>query len=163
MGCQNAVIDILYDVIQRRKHLKGCMKTEMRAVLLKGLDEHLPTMRTFPVPARGWLRAVRDALGLSQRQVAKKLGMRQQPYAAMEEREKGGTVTLETLERAAGALDCDLVYYLVPKPGLAQTFTELAAKHDPAQAHRRATEHSMALEGQGAVKSKQPRRGQGAP
>jgi predicted DNA-binding mobile mystery protein A len=101
------------------------------------------------VPAKGWLRATRQAMGLTQSQMAKKLGMRQQTYANIEVREPKERVTLETLRRAAGALDCELVYAFVPKKAVAPTFSELAQRHDPDLAARRATEHSMALEGQG--------------
>lgn len=50
-----------------------------------------------------------------------------------------------SLQRAAEAMDCDLVYYLVPR---AKSFGELATRLDPAFAHLQASEHSMALEGQ---------------
>jgi predicted DNA-binding mobile mystery protein A len=132
------------------------MNAEIQTIILKGLDRQLPAMQQahlgLEVPSKGWLRAVRGALGLTQRKVAAKLRMKQQPYAAIEEREMSGTVTLETLRRAAGALDCELVYFLVPRPGVARSFEELAMKHNPAQANLRATEHSMALEGQAVHK-----------
>lgn len=99
-------------------------------------------------PSKGWLRAVREALGLTQAQVAKRLGMRQQPYSKIEVREARGTVTVETLRKAANALGCDVALYLVPKGH--GSFTKLVAASDPAFAAEAATEHSMALEGQGA-------------
>ena len=121
--------------------------------MLKALDRQIPAMRQiFPalaVPSKGWLRAVREAMGMSQRDVAAKIGIKQQPYAAFELREVKGTITIESLQRAAGALDCDVVYFLVPKQGVASNFSELAAQHDPGLEHLRATEHSMGLEGQG--------------
>jgi len=45
-------------------------------------------------------------------------------------------------------MDCELVYFVVPRAGVADTFTALAAQHDPDRAHLIATEHSMSLEGQ---------------
>jgi DNA-binding XRE family transcriptional regulator len=82
------------------------MNAEIQTIILKGLDRQLPAMQQahlgLEVPSKGWLRAVRGALGLTQRKVAAKLRMKQQPYAAIEEREMSGTVTLETLRRAAG-------------------------------------------------------------
>jgi transcriptional regulator with XRE-family HTH domain len=92
---------------------------------------------------------VREALNLKQSHVAKKLGIKQQVYGNMELREQREKVTLETLRRAAAALDCDLVYALVPKKAFAPTFSELAARYDSGLAMRKATEHSMVLEGQG--------------
>ncbi len=65
---------------------------------------------------------------------------------AYEKAEKADAITLATLRRVAGAMDCELVVALVPRKGL--TFAQLAARHDPDLAHLRATEHSMALEDQ---------------
>lgn len=42
-------------------------------------------------------------------------------------------------------MDCDLVYYLVPR---ATSFGELATRLDPTFGYLQASEHSMALEGQ---------------
>lgn len=96
-------------------------------------------------PAGGWLRAVRQALGLAQVSVAQKTGITQQAYAQFERGETKDTLSLGSLQRAAEAMDCDLVYYLVPR---AKSFGELATRLDPNFAHLQASEHSMALEGQ---------------
>jgi predicted DNA-binding mobile mystery protein A len=128
------------------------MTAEQRKNLVQALETAITgAMVTASVntPTKGWLRAVRQALGLTQIKMAKKLGMRQQAYANIEVREQKEKVTLETLRRAAGALDCDLIYAFVPKKAVAPSFSELAAKYDSDLAMRKATEHSMALEGQG--------------
>ncbi|AWI09633.1 putative DNA-binding mobile mystery protein A [Ereboglobus sp. PH5-10] len=128
------------------------MKTQLQEILLRGLDEEIEAKHDLRgkinAPAKGWLRAVREALGLSQRDIAARMRIRQQPYASMEKREADGTVSLSTLRRAADALDCELVYFLVPKEQAAKSFAELATRDDAALKHLRATEHSMALEGQ---------------
>jgi predicted DNA-binding mobile mystery protein A len=131
------------------------MTSEQRKILIRALEAAISGgVSTAPVsiPTKGWLRATRQALGLTQGQIAKKLGMRQQAYANIEVREQNEKVTLETLRRAASALDCDLRYALVPKKAVAPTFSELAVKYDSDLAMRKATEHSMALEGQGRRK-----------
>jgi predicted DNA-binding mobile mystery protein A len=128
------------------------MKAEQRKVLVQALETAITdsiAKTSVTTPTKGWIRAARQALSLTQSQMAKKLGMRQQAYANIELREQRETVTLATLRRAAAALDCDLIYALVPKKAVAPTFTELAAKYDSDLAMRKATEHSMALEGQG--------------
>ena len=129
------------------------MKLIKQEVIAQGLDKDIEALQvaaklTKSRPTRGWLRAVRAAIGLSQKAVAEKAGIKQQAVVQWENREAKGTITLESLERAATAMDCDLVYYLVPRSGVAGSFAELAKRHDPDGAHRRATEHSMALEGQ---------------
>ena len=45
-------------------------------------------------------------------------------------------------------MECEVVYFVVPRVGVAESFAELAARHDPARVHLAATEHLMALEGQ---------------
>jgi len=97
----------------------------------------------------GWLRAVRDAIGLSQATMGKKLHIKRQSYAQSEAAEERGAISLTSLQRAAEAMDCELVYFIVPREGVASTYTELAQIHDPGFKHLRAVEHSMALEGQG--------------
>jgi predicted DNA-binding mobile mystery protein A len=128
------------------------MNAEQRKILVGVLEAAITggmATASVNIPTKGWLRAARQALGLTQSQLAKKLRMRQQAYANIELREQREKVAIETLRRAAGALDCDLVYAFVPKRAVAPTFSELAAKYDSELAMRRATEHSMALEGQG--------------
>lgn len=121
---------------------------------LQVMDTPIKTMRAalaeIPMPSKGWLRAVRDAIGLNQRTVASKLSIKQQTYHELEKREEKGDITLSSLRRAADALDCQLVYFLVPKVGVADSFTALAAARDP---HVQAVATTMALEGQGVRQS----------
>ncbi len=97
-------------------------------------------------PAQGWLRTVREALNMPQRELARRLGISQPSAQALEQREVVGTITLESLERAANALGCDLVYALIPRQPLETTLREQAAK--VARAQWSAVEHTMALEDQ---------------
>jgi predicted DNA-binding mobile mystery protein A len=69
-------------------------------------------------PHKGWIRAIRDALGMSGRELAVRMGVRQQIIPELERSEQRGTIKLETLQRAADALDCDLVYVLQPRRSL---------------------------------------------
>ena len=76
-------------------------------------DVGLPAM-----PAGGWIRAVREALGMSAPQFAERLGVARQTAQEQEQNEIDGSIRLSTLRRAAEALDCQLVYAFVPKPSL---------------------------------------------
>jgi predicted DNA-binding mobile mystery protein A len=97
------------------------MKNEARKRARERLDERLaplkPTDR-FRAPPKGWVRALRDALGMTGVQFARRLGVRPPSVAALEASEENGTVQLKTLRRAAEALDCTLVYALVPNDSL---------------------------------------------
>ncbi len=122
------------------------------AIVRQGLDSRLPELLkakdSAPRPARGWLRAVREAIGANQAAVAHGMGVKRQSYARLEETEAAGAISLASLQKAADAMDCEVVYYLVPRTAVAGNYTELARKHDPKFKHLEATEHSMALEDQ---------------
>jgi predicted DNA-binding mobile mystery protein A len=72
------------------------------------------------------VRAIRDALGMTRVQFAMRLGISPQSADALERSEATGTVKIETLRRAAEALDCTLVYALVPKKTLENAVNERA-------------------------------------
>jgi len=97
-------------------------------------------------PARGWLRAVREAVGLTQNGVAARIGVRRQSYAQLEEAEERGSASIASMQRAAEAMGCELVYFVVPRDSVAGSYAELARINDPAAAHLKATEQSMALQ-----------------
>jgi transcriptional regulator with XRE-family HTH domain len=92
---------------------------------------------------------VREAIGVPQHRAADRALVTRQSYAQLEASEERGAISIESLRRAAGALDCELVYFIVPLKSKGGTFGGLAAIHDPVAGQLRATEHSMSLGGQG--------------
>jgi predicted DNA-binding mobile mystery protein A len=97
-------------------------------------------------PPKGWIRAVRNALGMTARQLANRLGVAQQALARIEKGEPAGAVTIKTMRRVAESLDCVFVYGLVPRTSLEETVARQAEKvamHRLAQAS-----HTMGLENQ---------------
>lgn len=121
-------------------------RPESVVIALNSLDTVTRATRPISRPVHGWLTAVRNALGLTRASVAATLKVTPSAVQEYEKAEKADAITLATLRRVAAAMDCELVVALVPKNGL--TYAELAARRDPAFAHLRATEHSMALEDQ---------------
>lgn len=120
-----------------------------RGLLLRQVENSLARWRALPrrPPASGWIRVIRQALGMSAAQLAHRLDISRQSLAALERREQNGTVTLAALSRAAEALGCDLVYALVPRSEL-KTMIETQAKLR-AEEEILSTAHSMRLEAQG--------------
>ncbi len=121
---------------------------------IRHLDSRFATLRPLlktQRPPKGWLRAVRDALGMTTKQFARRLGVSQPRIVELEQSEASGSVTLNTLQRAAEALGCRLVYALVPEKPLAETVRERAELL--ARQRQAAVEHTMRLEDQ-AVKDK---------
>ena len=121
-------------------------------VLLNGLDHQLQPLAAardcVQRPTKGWLRAIRQALGLSLQDVAQRMGIKRQPYSEIEYREVTETVSLGVLSKAAEAMDCELVYFIVPKKNVAASYAKLAEHFDPWQANLKAVDQTMKLEGQ---------------
>ena len=69
-------------------------------------------------PAGGWVRAIRDVLGMSAAELATRLSVSQVAFTKLEASERAGGARLSTLTRAANALGCDLVYAFVPRAAL---------------------------------------------
>ena len=118
------------------------------ALARRRLDERLQTFTGLgAAPPMGWVRAIRDALGLTGAQLARRLGIRPASLFELEKNEAKGAITLATLKRAAEALDCTLVYALVPNKTL-ETMVQDAAKA-AAKTELVAALHTMELEAQG--------------
>jgi len=100
------------------------MKAKQKKLAREQLDATLgkfrPLISLFP-PRKGWIRAIRDALGMTGEQLAKRLNVNKQRVARIERDEKLGKITIKTLRRVAEALDCKFVYCFVPKDSLEQT------------------------------------------
>jgi predicted DNA-binding mobile mystery protein A len=111
-----------------------------------------PLIDTRP-PRRGWIRAIQDALGMSNRQLAKRLRLKQQTIEDMQEYEAKGTIKLQTLRKLAHALDCRLVYAVVPNKPLEEIRKDQALK--VAQRQLKNVAHSMSLEAQGVGEAEQ--------
>lgn len=115
----------------------------------KALDNKvsaLPPLQKMQRPHKGWIKAVREALGMSSKQLAARLNVSPPRITALEKSELDETMTVASLRRAAEALDCALVYSFVPKG----SFEEILKR----RAHRIAAEvigkvdHTMRLEAQ---------------
>lgn len=116
---------------------------------IRHLDQRFAGLRALansPRPSKGWLRAIRNALGMTTAQLARRLGVSQPRIVELEQSEVSGKVTLNTLQRAAEALGCRLVYVLVPEKPLAETVHERAELL--AERQQSDVEHTMRLEDQ---------------
>lgn len=100
----------------------------------------------FVMPPKGWVRAIRDAIGMTGGQLGRRLGMTAQAVVSLERSEASGKIQLNTLRRAAEAMDCVLVYALVPNTSLTE-MVDRRARELAVRALRRVS-HSMALEDQ---------------
>jgi predicted DNA-binding mobile mystery protein A len=119
--------------------------------LLDGHFDEWQPLRELARPPRGWIRAVREALGMSAAALADRLGTTAGSVTRLEQSEAAGRVQLNTLRRAADALGCDLVYLLVPRRPLTTVVRERA--RELAREQVAAVAQTMRLEDQATDRS----------
>lgn len=108
------------------------------------LRQMLPKLRS--VPRGGWIAATRDALGMSRAELARRLGVQPSSVIKLENSERAGTVQIDTLRRAAAAMDCEVVLLVVPRQPLQARVDQQRLKLYSATFNRAATH--MKLEDQ---------------
>ncbi len=127
------------------------MRSESRELARRQLDKRLSPLRdiqSLARPPRGWIKAIREALGMTTKQLGLRMGVSQPRVTKIENAEISGSITLDTLQRTAIAMDCKLEYALVPSRPLQEVVKERVFKR--ALSILEATTHSMALEDQRA-------------
>ncbi len=97
-------------------------------------------------PRGGWVRAIREALGMSGAQLAARLNVTRQTIKDLEHSEATGKITLDSMNKLARALGCRVVYALVPEKPLEEMQRERA--REIAESLMKPVSHSMKLEAQ---------------
>ena len=123
-------------------------------VLAMAIQQLADVLRKYPLPQDadpprgGWLRALRNALGMTQAQLGARLNVSPQAVLEFENAEVKRRITLDSLDRAARAMGCRVVYALVPEKG---SLEEVRARraNEVAAAMLKSASHSMNLEAQG--------------
>lgn len=106
-------------------------------------------------PRGGWVRAIREALGMSAQQLGTRVRVKRQTIENLERSEANGKITLDSLNRAAKALGCRVVYALVPEKSLEEIQRERA--REIAESVVKPVSHSMRLEAQSIGKREEQR------
>lgn len=119
-------------------------RSKARAALERDLGRHRAKPTT--PPRSGWIRAIRDALGMSTRELAGRVGLSPQRISQIEQAERDRSLTLANLERVAAALDCRVEYVLVPHQSLDDLVWQRAT--EKATTEVAGVDHTMALEDQ---------------
>ena len=106
-------------------------------------------------PRGGWVRALREALGMSGAQLAARLNVTRQTIKDLEHSEATGKITLDSLNKLAAALGCRVVYGLVPEKPLDEMQRDRA--REIAESIVKPVSHSMRLEAQSISKRDEQR------
>lgn len=117
-----------------------------RRTARRHLDQRLVGLDLGQRPPRGWVRAIREALGMTTAELGQRMGLTQSRVSQIERSEELGSIRLDTLERAAQALNCRVRYVFVPNEPLEEMVQRQARLR--AQAEVDAVTHTMALEDQ---------------
>jgi len=110
-------------------------------------------LKAVTPPRKGWIRAIRDALGISTRQLGDRLGVSKSRITRIEQDEVRGNLTLKTMRRTADALDCVFVYGFASRKTLEDTLRKQAVQVAGKRVSRVA--HTMALEDQALSENEQ--------
>lgn len=94
--------------------------TVQQKTMVRSLDKKFSKIdsESFKKPSQGWIRTIREALGMTSKQLAGRMGLSQPRIIQMEKNENN--LKLSTLENVAASLGCRLVYALVPIDSLDQ-------------------------------------------
>ncbi|MDP8299200.1 MAG: mobile mystery protein A [Candidatus Tantalella remota] len=125
------------------------MKLQHKKLVLQQLDSTLKRfqpLKAINPPERGWLRAIRTALGMNGKQFAKRLGVSAPRVTYLEQDEIAGSATIKMMQQAARALNCKFVYGIVPQKSLFDIIKKQAI--DVAKNRIARTSHTMLLEKQ---------------
>lgn len=124
------------------------MAPDQTLLARKNLDRRLSKLNreALTVPPYGWVRAIREALGMTPQKLAEKMGVTRPRVNTLEKAEVGGSTTLRTLREAAEAMDCVLVYAIVPRTSLDSIVRDQAEKRADTELAR--FHHTMRLENQ---------------
>ncbi|MDO9578617.1 MAG: mobile mystery protein A [Candidatus Cloacimonadales bacterium] len=121
-----------------------------RKQLQNTLDQFHPII-DLQKPQKGWIRAIREVLGMSRSQLAKRMRVSRQRIFYIEEGELSGRITLNQLDKVADSLDCIFAYCLIPRKSLEETIRKQAKLL--AERLFKEVSHTMNLENQSINKN----------
>ena len=119
-----------------------------RALVRQQLDARLQGFPRVEPPRGGWIRTIRQALGMTMAQLGARLQVTAPGVAEMENRDEREAISVAKLREVADALGCDLVITFAPRIPLEEMVRQQAIMK--AREERERLLHTMALEDQTA-------------
>ena len=121
-----------------------------KKVIRGQLDKKLAYLRDFSAsgtPQCGWIKTLREALGLSSLQLGKRSGLDQSRVSRLENAETNGNLNIASLQKVAKGLGMRFVYGFVPEVTL-EEMVNTRAKEIALKRMKR-LDNTMRLEKQG--------------
>lgn len=134
------------------------MTKRLSAIQLRQLDERLENVRALAAlesPPDGWIRTLRQALGMTTEQLAARMKITRQAVLQLEAAERNKTATWTSLGKAAEALDCEVAVALIPRGSLGQVLLRQGRRQ--AEKHLQRISHSMKLDAHAVGPAEQER------
>lgn len=122
------------------------MNWSLRKIRARQIEKELAPLSKILRPAVGWIKTIRETLGMNTRQLGERCNVTSERILKIETDEVDGKTTLATLEKVANAMNCSLVYALVPNDGLLKFIEKTAL--NKAQSQLKHISHTMTLENQ---------------
>lgn len=129
------------------------MNAGQAALARKQLERRLAPLReaSLVTPPRGWIKAIRESLGMTARQLAARMGVAPSRVPVIEKAEVTGATTVKTLRQAAEAMNCTFVYAFVPTKPLDDILRARAVEKVRGDIAR--LDHTMRLENQALLRA----------
>lgn len=121
-----------------------------KLLILKTMSEKMApytVVKSVVIPDSGWVAAIRQSLNMTMGQLGRKLNITRQGVSQLENREKEGSISLNTMREVANTLDMQLVYAIIPKTATLEAYVEQKAR-EFARETLLSTNQQMRLEGQ---------------
>ena len=126
--------------------LSGLRRRIQREEIERALGQDQQLRVQLQPPTGGWLKGIRTALGMTAKQLGRRIGISQATVSQAELAESEGRITLKTLRKMADGMGCELVYAVVPRASLDMIVFNNANR--AAQRIVGEVSQGMALEGQ---------------
>lgn len=107
----------------------------------------LKKVENLVMPSSGWVYSIRQALGMSMRQLGNRMGITPQSVKEIEEREQNETISIKVLRQFGKSLELKLIYGFIPQSGSLDEIIEKRA-YELAKEIVNRTSISMKLEDQ---------------
>ncbi|MBD2704868.1 mobile mystery protein A [Spirosoma sp. BT702] len=117
-----------------------------KKLIREQLDKRIKSQFVALYSDAGWIKSIREALGMSAHQLAKRVGINQSRISRLEHAEIDGDLKLSSLKKIADGLDMQFVYGFIPKNSLEDMVREQARKI--AMKRMAKVNHTMRLEEQ---------------